>query len=129
MGEEVGDLGQLLTDELFTVEPDRFTGTRDSLVKRLRAEKRRDEAALVAKLKRPTATIWAINTVARANTARIVELRSIGAEALLAQDQLLSGGPVTAVHAAAERRRQVVSELVNATTAVLAEKGSRQDRW
>lgn len=110
-------------DELFTVDPENFTATRDALVKRLRADKRRDEAALVAKLKRPVAVVWAMNQVARAHPELIDELRDLGAAAYQAQEQLLSGGPALALHDAVERRRSVVGVLMNATIAMLASKG------
>jgi hypothetical protein len=49
---------------LSTVAPDEFVVARDALVKALRHDKRRDEAAEVAALRRPSPVDWALNCVA-----------------------------------------------------------------
>ncbi len=49
---------------LSTVPPDEFVAARDALVKVLRHDKRRDEAAEVAALRRPSPVDWALNCVA-----------------------------------------------------------------
>jgi hypothetical protein len=52
-------------DDLYALDPADFVAARDQLAKRLRAEKQKDEASAVAKLRRPTPTAWALNRVAR----------------------------------------------------------------
>jgi hypothetical protein len=49
---------------LSTVAPDEFVAARDAVVKALRHDKRRDEAAGVAALRRPSPVDWALNCVA-----------------------------------------------------------------
>jgi hypothetical protein len=49
---------------LSTVPPDEFVAARAALVKALRHDKRRDEAAGVAALRRPSPVDWALNCVA-----------------------------------------------------------------
>jgi hypothetical protein len=49
---------------LSTVQPHEFVAARDALVKALRHDKRRDEAAGVAALRRPSPVDWALNCVA-----------------------------------------------------------------
>jgi hypothetical protein len=49
---------------LSTVPPDEFVAARAALVKALRHDKRRDEAAKVAELRRPSPVDWALNCVA-----------------------------------------------------------------
>ena len=49
---------------LFATPPPEFVAARNALVKQLRADKQRDTAALVAKLRRPGWVDWALNAVA-----------------------------------------------------------------
>src|SRR4051794_204349 len=49
---------------LFRTPPDRFIAERDALVKELRAAGRDDDAATVKALRKPTATVWALNQLA-----------------------------------------------------------------
>jgi hypothetical protein len=55
--------------ELFATPPPEFVAARNALAKRLRAEKRRDEAGAVAKLRRPSWIDWALNAVAASQPA------------------------------------------------------------
>jgi len=57
---EAVDLDREL-DRLFATVPEAFVGARDALVKRLRAEKRREDAAQVAALRRPHRLVWALD--------------------------------------------------------------------
>lgn len=109
-------------DALFDLHPDEFVAGRDALVKQLRSEKRRDEAALVAKLRRPSAGVWAINVAARRNPALAERLRDVGAAALQVQKGVLAGGSPTDLQPAVERRRAVVGEVLNVARAVLDER-------
>ena len=54
-----------LADRLYGLELDEFTPARDAAAKELRKEKRRDEAAVVAKLRKPSAAAWLVNRLAR----------------------------------------------------------------
>jgi hypothetical protein len=57
--------------ELFASPPPEFVASRNALAKRLRAEKRRDEAGAVATLRRPSWIDWALNTVAEREPAAV----------------------------------------------------------
>ena len=50
---------------LFTVRPADFVGERKAIVKKLKAAGRRDDAATVERLPRPTLSVWAVNQIAR----------------------------------------------------------------
>ncbi len=115
-------------EALFTVEPENFTATRDAIVKRMRADKRKEEAAVVASLRRPPATVWAMNQVVRSHPGVIDELLFAGHDAVVAQNALLRGGTIEAFNAAVERRRDIVTALVNQTLALLKEKGVAVDQ-
>jgi hypothetical protein len=52
-------------DRLFAVRPADFVKERDALARALRTAGKRDEAADVAKLPRPTPSVWAVNQLAR----------------------------------------------------------------
>jgi hypothetical protein len=114
-------------DAVFAATPETFTVARDALVKKLKAEKRKGDAATVAAFRRPTAILWGMNQVARADGAPIAELRRLGQVALHAQEQLLSGGSPADVLAAVEQRRAMVSALVNSVVMFLTEHGVAAD--
>ncbi|MBA2280587.1 MAG: hypothetical protein H0W25_05030, partial [Acidimicrobiia bacterium] len=52
-------------DDLYTVEPGTFIAARHARVKELKAAGQKQDAAVVAKLRRPTPGAWALNQVAR----------------------------------------------------------------
>jgi hypothetical protein len=52
-------------EKLLAVAPEKFVEERDGLARRLREENRRDEAAVVAAFKKPTAVVLAVNRAAR----------------------------------------------------------------
>jgi hypothetical protein len=114
-------------DVVFTASPETFTAARDALVKKLKAEKRKEDAASVAANRRPTAMLWGMNQVARADGSPIEELRRLGQVALYAQEQLLSGGSPADVLAAVEQRRAMVSALVSSVVTFLRAQGVAAD--
>ncbi len=58
-------------DDLYGLDPADFVAARDRLARSLRADGRRDEAARVAKLRRPPQSTWALNLLARTDPDRI----------------------------------------------------------
>jgi hypothetical protein len=52
-------------DRLFALPLEEFTAARDTLVKQLRSENRRDEAAEVAGLRKPVVAAWVVNRLVR----------------------------------------------------------------
>src|SRR5215210_2684204 len=83
-------------DELYGLPDKEFTPARDALAKRLRGEKRREDADAVKALKRPSVAAGAINRAVRQHGA----------------DALLSGaGDAAAVREATARERDAVREL------------------
>jgi hypothetical protein len=114
-------------DVVFAATPETFTAARDALVKKLKAEKRKEDAAVVAAFRRPTAALWGMNQVARADGTTVEGLRRQGQVALRAQEQLLSGGSPADVLAAVEQRRTMVSALVNSVVSFLTANGVAAD--
>ena len=60
---------------LYATVPTEFVAARNALVKELRRAKERDEAALVAALRRPDWTDWALNVVAAEHADAVDEVR------------------------------------------------------
>lgn len=105
---------------LSTVSPDEFVAARDALVKALRHDKRRDEAAGVAALRRPSPVDWALNCVATESdelvekvTASVSALRDAQAAAFDA------GGKSDGLRDAVGESRSVGAELRAAAEGVL----------
>jgi hypothetical protein len=111
-------------DELYGLALDQFIPERGALVKALRAEKRRDEAAAVAALRKPSVAAWAVNQLVRSQGSSVQELFAAGDELREAQARLLDGsGDGKALRAANERERAAVDELVQAARGLLSSDG------
>ncbi|HEX8206307.1 MAG TPA: hypothetical protein VF587_09635, partial [Solirubrobacteraceae bacterium] len=65
-------------DALYCRPLDEFVPARAELAKALRADGRRDEAAAVAKLPKPSVAAWAVNQVVRTQPALAEELWAAG---------------------------------------------------
>jgi hypothetical protein len=97
-------------DDLYGLPLDEFTKQRDALAKRLRAEKRKEDADFVKGLKRPSVAAGAINRAVRRHGAD--ELLAAGEELRAAHGALLDGsGDAAAVRDATARERDAVREL------------------
>ncbi len=94
-------------DELYGLPDDEFTAARDALAKRLRAEKRREQADEVKALRRPNVAAGAINRAVREHGAD--DLLAAGEALREAHEALLSGaGDAAAVREATAREREAV---------------------
>jgi hypothetical protein len=111
-------------DELYGLALEQFIPERGALAKALRAEKRREEAAAVAALRKPSVAAWAVNQLVRSQGASLQELFAAGDELREAQARLLAGsGDGKALRAANERERAAVDELVQAARGLLSSDG------
>lgn len=77
--------------ELYELPPAKFTAARNALAKRLRAEGKKEEAAKVAALRKPTATAWALNLLARREPAVVEAVLDAGRQLRQATEQTLRG--------------------------------------
>jgi hypothetical protein len=97
-------------DDLYGLPLDEFTKARDALAKRLRGEKRRDDAELVKGLKRPSVAAGAINLAVRRHGAD--DLLAAGEALREAHGALLDGkGDAASVREATERERAAVRDF------------------
>jgi hypothetical protein len=109
-------------DELYGLDRTAFTASRNDLAKRLKAEGRADEAAQVARLRKPPLTVWALNRVARHQEGLIEAVLRSGALLRDATSQTLRGDRSGLVTAQAQTRR-AVEAAVDAATLYLAAEG------
>ncbi len=97
-------------DELYGLPDGEFTSARDALAKRLRGEKRREEADEVKALRRPSVAAGAINRAVREHGAD--DLLAAGEALRDAHQALLSGdGDARAVRDATMREREAVRDF------------------
>lgn len=111
-------------DRLYGLPLDEFIGERAALVKRLRAEKRRDEATAAAKLTKPSAAAWAANQVLRSQATDAKELFASGRAVERAQRDLVAGkGDRGALDEAGARHRKALERLGDAARGLLDTNG------
>jgi hypothetical protein len=78
-------------DDLFGLRPEEFTSARNALAKHLKSEGESQEAARVAALRRPTATAWALNQLARQQPDLVEAVVDAGEKLRQATEQALQG--------------------------------------
>jgi hypothetical protein len=110
---------------LFRTPPDRFIAERDALVKELRAAGHDDEATSVKALRKPTATVWALNQLADREPDALSALFDAGRALRAAQSEAIAGSSSSALVEAGSDRRAAVGRLASATVAILDEGGHR----
>lgn len=111
-------------DELYGLALDEFTGARDALAKRLKADKRREDADAVSALRKPSVAAWAINQAVRGHRADADVLLEAGADLREAHEAMLGGGQAAAVRTASERERDAVRALTRRALDALGERAS-----
>src|SRR6478736_6685161 len=93
-------------DALYGLPLDAFVPERDALAKRLRADKRREEADAVKALRKPSVAAWAANQVLRSQPGQRDALLEAGDALRAAQEDLLAGrGDAAAAPAPAKRTK------------------------
>ena len=105
-------------DELFTVPPKEFIQARNALADRLKRAGRKEQAAEVKRLPRPSPTVWAINRTARDAPERMAEL--VDAVARLERAQ---AGRSSDLHDAIEQERNARGRVLQLALSRLAEGG------
>lgn len=111
-------------DRLYGLPLNEFTSARNALVKQLRKLGRKDEAEEVSGLKKPSATAWAVNQLARREPAKVAELIKAGDALRKAQRDVL-GGKDADVRDATRRQHELADKLLDQARELLAEMGTR----
>lgn len=110
--------------DLYGLPLERFVPERDALVKALRKERRREDAAEVAALRKPSVAAWAVNQVVRTQRAAVGALFDAGDALQHAHSQLLAGkGDGNALRETLARERAAVSELAEKARGLLDSEG------
>ena len=100
---------------LYGLELAEFTPARDEAAKALRTEKRRDEAAEVAALRKPSTAAWIVNRLAREHADAVAELLAAGDALRQAQDKATAGKDRRGrLREAGERERHALDALMAA---------------
>lgn len=110
-------------DDLYAIDPSEFIVARDAIAKRLRSEKRRDEAAEVAKLRRPSPSAWALNQVAREHPDLVTDALDAGARLREATEAAV-GGDRDVLRTAMADDQAASRAVVDAATRHLGAKGA-----
>ena len=113
-----------VVDRLYGLPREDFVGQRDALVKELRGDGRRDEAAAVKALAKPTVAAWAANQAVRSQKKSARDLWKAGDQLSAAHDAVLAGkGSGAKLREATERERAAVERLVEAARGLLSASG------
>jgi hypothetical protein len=111
-------------DRLYGLPREDFVRERDALAKQLRADGRRDEAAAVKALGKPTVAAWAANQAVRSQKKSARDLWKAGDQLSGAHDAVLAGkGSGAKLREATERERAAVERLVEAARGLLSASG------
>ena len=95
-----------------------------ALVKELKADGRKDDAAAVAKLRRPSVAAWALNQVAREQPDLVEAAIDAGEQLRAASDAAVAGRPGE-LRAATAAERTAANAVVKAAAAHLGAAGRR----
>jgi hypothetical protein len=110
--------------DLYGLPLERFTEERNALAKQLRADGRRDEAAEVAKLRKPSVSAWAVNQLVRTQKREVEGLFKAGDALQKAQADLLrKRGDPGSLRQAVEAERAAVDQLTDKARGLLSADG------
>ena len=111
-------------DDLYGAPFDRFVPQRTELAKTLRKDGRRDEAAEVAALRKPSVAAWAVNQLIRTQARSVKDLFGAGDALRRAHEQAASGrGDAQALRKATQEERAAVDTLIEAARGLLTSDG------
>lgn len=111
-------------DELYGLPLDRFIPERASLVRELRSGGEREQASVVAALRKPSVAAWAVNQLIRTQRREVQDLFAAG-DALRDVQAGVLGGSADArdLRSAADRERAAVDALVGLARGLLSSGG------
>jgi hypothetical protein len=110
--------------DLYGLPFERFIAERNALAKELRAKGRRDDAARVAAMRKPSLAAWAVNQLVRTQRRAVAALFDAGDALERAQSDLLAGrGDAPAFREAGKRERASVAKLIEAARGLLSSEG------
>ena len=120
-----GSDGDELLDALYAAPPRAFVAERKRVADALKAAGRADEAKEVARRHKPTASVWAVNQLARRTPDDVAELLELGATLRAGERKLLRGGGADGFMEDARTARQKVAALARRAEGFIAEAGQK----
>jgi chromosome segregation ATPase len=109
---------------LYGVELDDFVPTRTAIAKALRGEGRRDEAAAVTELRKPSVAAWVVNRLARDEAGLVAELLDAGERLREVQ---LAAGSAEDLREAVQGEQDALRRAARAAEDIAAGRGSATD--
>jgi hypothetical protein len=117
-------MGAMDSRDLYGLPLERFTQERNALAKQLRSERRGEEAAKVAALRKPTVEAWAVNQLVRTQRSELDALLHAGDRLAQAQADLLAGrSDPRALRDAVDAERTAVAALTERARGLLSLQG------
>lgn len=113
-------------DALYVATPRAFVAERKRIADALKAAGRAEAARAVAKMKRPTASVWAVNQLARQAPDEVAGLLALGASLRAGERKLLRGGAADGFMDEARTARQTVAALARRAEALLVAAGEQK---
>jgi hypothetical protein len=111
-------------DDLYGLPLDRFIPERATLARELRSGGEREQAALVAALRKPSVAAWAVNQLTRTQRREVDRLWAAGDALRDVQTSVLSGSAdARDLRSAAEGERAAVDALVDSARGLLSSGG------
>lgn len=111
---------------LYAVPPSDFVTARTALVKALKAEQRKDEAAAIQQLRRPRLAEHGLNLAARTQPAVVAGWAAAVAELDAAQSTAIGGGGAAPLREAAAVLRDAHAAVLRVAVAALGDSGEAQ---
>ena len=111
-------------DELYDAPLEQFVTRRGELTRELRKQGKREEAAEIAALRKPSVAAWAVNQLVRTQSRSVAELFDAGDALQEAHRTATTGrGDAGALRSAAQRERSAVDELMEVARGLLTSDG------
>lgn len=110
--------------DLYGLPLEEFTAQRNALARELRGARRRDQAAAVSKLRKPSVAAWAVNQLTRTQQRDVAALFEAGDALQQAQEEVLNRrGDAASLRRRVEAERAVVRQLANKARGLLNRDG------
>ncbi|MGA8015485.1 MAG: hypothetical protein WCB85_06160, partial [Candidatus Dormiibacterota bacterium] len=127
MGEHEPDPGPKAEEltSLYQRPLEEFVSARNQLATHLAAEGRKQAAAQVRRISRPSPALWAINSLAREAAGEIAELLEVGARLRRSQSRVMGGDrqAVDTLRSLGEEQRRILGRLRERAAQLLAKAG------
>lgn len=111
-------------DDLYDAPLEQFVTRRGNLARELRKQGKREEAAEIAALRKPSVAAWAVNQLVRTQSRSVAELFHAGDALQKAHRSATTGrGDAGALRSAAQRERSATDQLMEAAGGLLTADG------